>query len=116
MSSKLTGANQPFIMPMESVGQEYEQGTVRNPFLCSAVWKSQLDSMAGGWNYLKTCSHRCLVFDPDCQLGLKLQLMVGTSTCWNFSPCGLGFHLPWEQDSNNKCPKKKSETTLPFIT
>lgn len=47
------------------------------------------------------------MFDPDCQLDLKLQVMVGTSTCWNFSPCGLGFHLPWEQDSNNKCPEKK---------
>lgn len=89
MSSKLTGANQPFIMPIVSVDQEYEQDTVKNPFLSSAVLKSQLNSMAGGWNYLKACSHGCLVFDPDCQLGLKLQLMVGTFTYWNISPCGL---------------------------
>lgn len=40
MTSKLSGVNPPYIMSMDSAGQEYGQGTVGDLYLCSALSRS----------------------------------------------------------------------------
>lgn len=70
-SPKLSGAKQPFIVLMDSVGQRRNLDSERQGQLGSVspcLGPQMEDLKARGWNHLQSHSLLCLVADPGCGL------------------------------------------------
>lgn len=89
-------------MPVDSVGQEYGQGTTGNPCFCSSMSRSQLYSKARGLELSQgLLTHTWLVVDPGCHLSPKL-LMVCHLCMWT--------GLPFTMVSRNEQYPEREET------
>lgn len=62
-----------FIRCLDSVGQEFRQGTEEINGLYYTVSWASVGMTAGGWNHLMESLLTCLVFDASCWVGPQLE-------------------------------------------
>lgn len=81
-------------MLTDSVGQQFDQNTVRKASLCSVMSGASIGRLGSlRLESSEVCSLIGLAVDAGCQLRPQLRLLAETPTCGFL--CGLGFITAW---------------------